>query len=265
MENIIRIEKNKNYSVISNIPFLDKILSWEAKGMMAYLLTKPDDWTIRFNDLVSQTDCGPDKVRKILKELQTSGYMIRNKVKDDKGKFVWHTIIFEDPSICRLSIYGLPIDGLSIYGKPAYILSTELTNTDSPNTDIKDSTASKTEADAPKKSNSKEVFNFAAKLSDICKMDMQITPVKGRLLRRAKELISAGYNENDLDIFIEYWKREDWRGRKGSIPTPELICTEIGKLKPSAPQADKIERDKAAAYEEITKAMERNVNQPARS
>jgi len=44
-KNIIRVEKNKNYSVVNNTVLRDTKISWKAKGIMAYMLSKPDDWT----------------------------------------------------------------------------------------------------------------------------------------------------------------------------------------------------------------------------
>ena len=52
---IFRIPKEKGYSVLSNIPATDKDLSFEARGMLWYLLTKPDDWIVRDFDLINQS------------------------------------------------------------------------------------------------------------------------------------------------------------------------------------------------------------------
>ena len=42
----IRVVKGGNYSVINNTVLNDDRVSWEAKGMACYLLSKPDDWRI---------------------------------------------------------------------------------------------------------------------------------------------------------------------------------------------------------------------------
>ena len=121
---VIRIEKNKNYSVVSNIPLNDFRLSWEASGMMAYLLSKPDDWQVRMTDLTKQRSAGRDKVKRIFKELETYGYLTRKRVGGAGGKFEWITTIHEIPTIDVFSI-----DGQTIDGKPVDILSTDLPNT----------------------------------------------------------------------------------------------------------------------------------------
>ena len=67
---IIRVEKDNNYFAASNEPFNDTSLTWEARGMMGYLLSKPNGWQVRFNDLINKGPAGKYKVRSILKELE---------------------------------------------------------------------------------------------------------------------------------------------------------------------------------------------------
>lgn len=63
----------------------DNRLSWEARGVLSYLLSKPDDWKVLIVDL--KQNCGRDKVRKILNELKTFGYLEITQLHDAKGKF----------------------------------------------------------------------------------------------------------------------------------------------------------------------------------
>ena len=129
-ENIIRVEKDSNYAVISNAPLNDDRLSWEAKGVLAYLLTKPDDWVIRNHDLEKKGKIGGCKLSRILAELKTVGYLTRTRYKKSDGTFQWETIVYEKPTIPRLTIHGSSIDGSSIDGKPGYIVSTESPSTE---------------------------------------------------------------------------------------------------------------------------------------
>ena len=61
---VIRVKKDKNFFAASNEPFNDDRLTWEARGVMGYLLSKPDDWQVRFNDLVKRGPAGDHKVRR---------------------------------------------------------------------------------------------------------------------------------------------------------------------------------------------------------
>ena len=74
---IIRLPRRDRYAVISSACIEDKRLSWEARGLLIYLLSKKDNWQVKIKDLINQTkDClgvrsGRDKVYKVLKELRT--------------------------------------------------------------------------------------------------------------------------------------------------------------------------------------------------
>lgn len=72
-------------------------LSWEAKGLLAFLLSKPDGWEIRTSHLVSIGPAGEDKVLRVLDELERVGYIARYREQKD-GKFQWVTWIFFDPA-----------------------------------------------------------------------------------------------------------------------------------------------------------------------
>ena len=50
--NIIRIQKNKNYSIICNKIIRNKELSLKAKGLMTLILSLPDNWELSVNGLV---------------------------------------------------------------------------------------------------------------------------------------------------------------------------------------------------------------------
>ena len=161
-----RVKKDKGYFVANNLPFNDRRLSWEASGVMGYLLSKPDGWKCRNNDLINQRNAGNDKVNRILKELKYCGYFYRHRVHDEEGKFEWVTNVYENPSdnpdvnglmlllelLISLSSIGVkPIDGRSgaigvkpidgqtfdgqtFDGKGHYIVSTESISTESINT-----------------------------------------------------------------------------------------------------------------------------------
>lgn len=64
----------------------DRELSWESRGMLWYLLSKPDDWVLQPKDLMQ--GCGRDKVYKVLAELIAHGYIVREEVRGDNQKFV---------------------------------------------------------------------------------------------------------------------------------------------------------------------------------
>jgi hypothetical protein len=94
---IIRVQKDKsNPYVMLNKTFLsDDRLSWKSKGILAYLLSKPDNWQVKVYDLVAQSTDGETAVYSGLKELKEFGYLERFAVYE-KGKIHhWESIVYE--------------------------------------------------------------------------------------------------------------------------------------------------------------------------
>jgi hypothetical protein len=96
---IVRVEKNANnpYKTLNTTFANDERLSWAARGMMAYLLSKPDNWRVVTKDLIAQTKAGRDAVHTILRELEACGYLTRNRYQSVGGKFVWESVVYETP------------------------------------------------------------------------------------------------------------------------------------------------------------------------
>lgn len=99
---IVRLPKVEKYFVAANAVFSDDQLSWEARGLMGYLLSKPDDWQVRLFDLVRRGPAGEHKIRRMLRELEAAGYMRRKRIRRVDGTFGWAVHIFEDPSLALI-------------------------------------------------------------------------------------------------------------------------------------------------------------------
>ena len=83
---IIRSKTDSNYFVMHNATAQDDGLSWEARGMLAYLLSKPEGWRTNLTDLTRQSGAGKDKCRRIMDDLIKAGYVERIEVRES-GKF----------------------------------------------------------------------------------------------------------------------------------------------------------------------------------
>ena len=94
---VFRIEKNKDYTVISNHHLRDKNLSYKAKGLLSFMLSLPDDWDYSINGLVSISKENIKSIRSILKELEDNNYLIRNRVNKENGMFDYEYLIYEVP------------------------------------------------------------------------------------------------------------------------------------------------------------------------
>ena len=75
MPGIIRVGHRRSpYVVIDRRPLEDAQLSWAARGLLGYLLAKPDDWQVRVSDLCRRGDLGRDGIHRVLQQLQDFGY-----------------------------------------------------------------------------------------------------------------------------------------------------------------------------------------------
>ena len=84
---IVRVNKTKNYTVLSNYHFKEKQMSLKAKGLLSLMLSLPDDWNYSVSGLVKLSKDGKDSVMTALSELEKFGYLHRSKMTNDKGQF----------------------------------------------------------------------------------------------------------------------------------------------------------------------------------
>lgn len=86
-----RIHKAKGleteFVLLKNADVQRKDMSYEAVGMLAYLMSLPADWSIYVHTLKRNGHAGRDKVRRILKELQDNGYVTITQPKNPDGTF----------------------------------------------------------------------------------------------------------------------------------------------------------------------------------
>ena len=93
-----RVNKNVNYTVMSNYHLQDKKLSLKAKGLLSYMLSLPDDWDYSLKGLTIGCKDGIDSVRSAVHELEDGGYLCRSKVRDARGRIVdYNYEVFELP------------------------------------------------------------------------------------------------------------------------------------------------------------------------
>lgn len=97
---VIRVIKNKNYTVMSNTHLKDKRLSLKAIGLLSIVLSLPDDWHYTVNGLVGIVKDGERAVNGALSELKENGYLRIEKLypnKDGRSKIEYQYIFSETP------------------------------------------------------------------------------------------------------------------------------------------------------------------------
>ena len=85
---VFRVEKNKNYTTISNHHLQDRNLSLKAKGLLTLILSLPPDWDMTLKGLVSLSGDGVDSVRSGIQELEKAGYLRRSRSRNNLGQLV---------------------------------------------------------------------------------------------------------------------------------------------------------------------------------
>lgn len=93
---VFRVNKDKNYTCMSNYHLKDKNLSLKAIGLLSKLLSLPDDWNYSKNGLVSICKEGRTVIESALNELKENGYLeITEERKNGKFQYVYN--IYEKP------------------------------------------------------------------------------------------------------------------------------------------------------------------------
>lgn len=82
----ITVSKNKNFSIVSNDILRDTNLSMKARFMLVYMLSLADSWEYSVAGLAKTIGCGKDAITSGIKELEEHGYLVRERVRDEKGR-----------------------------------------------------------------------------------------------------------------------------------------------------------------------------------
>lgn len=94
---VVRIEKTKDYTVMSNYHFREREMSLKAKGLLSFMLSLPDDWDYSIAGLETMLKESRSTIATTLKELEEFRYLKRNQVREN-GKIIdWEYVIYEKP------------------------------------------------------------------------------------------------------------------------------------------------------------------------
>ncbi len=122
---IIRKAKRSRYTTVDNGVVNDERLSFKALGMLLYLLSKPDHWNANYRHLMTTHTDGESSCRSALAELETVGYITREKVRTEDGTFRWELTVHEEVPPCG----GFPgMDNPGLVTTP--VVSTEVVRTE---------------------------------------------------------------------------------------------------------------------------------------
>ena len=97
-QTIIRAPRRHRFVILDQRAVEDTRLSWAARGLLAYLLSRPDDWRVLINDLRKRGDLGRDGIYKLLRELRDTVYMQFQRSRDEQGRIRGGTYLVQEIS-----------------------------------------------------------------------------------------------------------------------------------------------------------------------
>ena len=112
---IFRVEKNTNYTTMSNYHLRDKRISLKAKGLLSWMLSNTDNWDYSIQGIVANCKENETAIVSALDELKTYGYLQITKLTPDKtesGRFEYIYNIYEKPKqeIEKQGVEILPLE-----------------------------------------------------------------------------------------------------------------------------------------------------------
>jgi len=126
---VFRIEKNKNFTVMSNYHLRDTKLSLKAKGLLSLMLSLPDNWDYSLNGLNAICVENETAIKSGLDELKERGYLrvdkiLPNATESKRIEYIYN--IFEQP-IENQGVENLGVENLALENHTQ--LNTNILNT----------------------------------------------------------------------------------------------------------------------------------------
>ena len=154
---VFRIEKTRDYTVMSNHHLRNTDLSLKAKGLLSLMLSLPEDWDYTMKGLARICKDGIDSISGGIRELEAHGYLIRERIRNENGQLgsIEYTILeqpkppapMQEPPILGNPIQAVPTLDTPMQGDPAQL------NTKGSSNQISKKDLSSTEISNPIQSN----------------------------------------------------------------------------------------------------------------
>lgn len=253
---IIRVTKDKNNPyVILNKGFLNRNdLSWKAKGVLAYLLSLPDDWQINVADLQKRSTDGKVGTRTGIKELMDAGYINRKMIKNETGKICgYEYTVKEVPDDSEIPTSGKPTAQIV----PTQIVPTQ--NVPLLNNDYKQNNDStnkpskqKFSADFEEAQRILEVWNkyFVKHAEDILKKNLKKDHYDIIHLHGVEEICKA------IEVYDEISKSHEYYFTHRGWRLWEFLTRGLHRFLPDADPYNSMKKEKKKEYSDSKKALE---------
>ena len=208
----MRIKKQyqKGFTTVDNVVLNDTSLSWKAKGLFVYLWSQADEWDFYESEVVKHSTDKLGSLKSGLKELEHQGYLKRQILRDDKGKFKGNEWVLSDNPMFKNPISDNPMSEKPMSGNHT------LTNTNNKNINNNKDESNTSEKNKDKKSKYNlnytefiEWFNEETGREFQSNVSGTIKTFKKNIEARFKE----GYTKKDLYLVTKD-KAKEWKDDK---------------------------------------------------
>ena len=208
----MRIKKQyqKGFTTVDNLVLNDTKLSWKAKGLFVYLWSQSDEWDFYETEVVKHSTDKLGSLKSGLKELEHQGYLKRQILRDDKGKFKGNEWVLSDNPMFKNPISDNPMSEKPMSGNHT------LTNTNNKNINNNKDESNTSEKNKDKKSKYNlnytefiEWFNEETGREFQSNVSGTIKTFKKNIEARFKE----GYTKKDLYLVTKD-KAKEWKDDK---------------------------------------------------
>lgn len=105
---VFRVEKSKDYTVMSNHHLRNSDLSLRAKGLLSQILSLPENWDYTIAGLAAINKEGKDAVRAAVQELEKAGYIERRQTMSAGGQFSGNEYVVHEEPVSASPLSGFP-------------------------------------------------------------------------------------------------------------------------------------------------------------
>lgn len=116
MESKIKMVRKGGYTVLPNQILRDDSLTLQAKGLFCMMASFPEGWDFTIKGLATVAGCGREKISAALRNLEDSGYLLREQGHSETGQFSANLFVLYDEKIAPFT--GFPATGKPSTGKP---------------------------------------------------------------------------------------------------------------------------------------------------
>lgn len=236
---VLRKAHKSNFTVIDNQVFKSN-LSLKARGLLSTMLSLPDNWNFSAKGLsaILPSD-GESAIRSAIKELETSGYLTRERIRDDKGIIIDWLWTFSDypqvenPLVENPQVDNPQLDNLLVGNQPQLNTKEANTNGESKKGASTDGYATAPAKAAPEKKGTYGCYgNVKLTDTDLSKLKAEFpADWQERIDRLSTYMDSSGKSYKNHLTTIRNWARRDAERGK-----PAMTQAQVQVAAPTRPQ-----------------------------